>query len=300
MAKTRRSGKTRGHGVKRRTRMRGGSASGAPSIPPGAATAVPPDNAFVYRNYRPSPNTKPTWGDLLKEYASSKAINTNTKLARLESYKAKLINDKIPDPEGKKRIAFGNRIKELLTEKLKEQQAAAAASGAAAASALPQDTKAGVVIRFSDGQALYVITESGALGFPKGSIDMIRHPATGAAYRETSREAALRELKEETGFEVQGSTLKRKEDPSQAFLPGQYTITGIREERRVVQPKKGQTEKAYYLIFDVSEDSKVVEPDIKNRTPAAMKEKIQGYRISPQDQAGGLGPFNYFSLGPPF
>jgi len=262
----------------------------------GAKDKVPPSLEFLNRTYYKDPKTLTgnSWSTELKAVLTNQTKTNQEKLTLFEQYKAELdkkvpLSKTVEFNKGKKLIAIGNRIQDL---------AAAAAAAGAPVTPINPDTHAGVVVKFSDGKALYTVGKDtkgkDLYGFPKGKIDF--ELIGGVSQKQTSNSAALRELKEETGFFVNGTQLQRATFDSAGKPTGvdplSYTIRTITEERRTY-PMGQQTVNAYYYIIEVNESSVAKGPNLSTLTENAMQENILRYEIQYQYDKNRYSPRQY-------
>ena len=260
---------------------------------------VPPNNNFLKRSYYINPeataNGSPSkWRNIMKNYVEKGKDSLQNKYNRLRTYKNTLAKKKAPNQDPmktnrrKKNIAIDTRLQQLYSgvydEKVK--------SGKLHKN---EDTKAGVVLLFKDGKALYTVTQDNTYGFPKGQVDFVLRKQNDieSVEKETSKEAALRELKEETGFYIDSTTNTVKREVKGQTLSGQYTIDKIEyaTKEHTVKTKK---EKCYYLIIKLNENSDVkTGPSLDELTENAKKENIKEYKIEQQNKFGIK--YNWFS-----
>jgi 8-oxo-dGTP pyrophosphatase MutT (NUDIX family) len=257
-----------------------------PVLPP-VPVITPPNNAFLYEPYGDD------WKKQITAYAKNTRITSKNRYNRLKKYntnlKAKKGVNVTYNMGNNKQIQLDNRFENLFEQVYQAKVAAGTLKN-------NLDTRAGVVVKFADGFALYTDI-SGTLGFPKGKIDYVLQIPNDIASveKETSKEAALRELKEETGFYIDGPQLKR--EVNRTILPGNYTIKTINEDRKIVSPKSGQYENAYYYIIELKEKHTDPGPPLTPITPHARKEGVSSYKLSGQFGKPGAAPkYNYFSI----
>jgi 8-oxo-dGTP pyrophosphatase MutT (NUDIX family) len=162
--------------------------------------------------------------------------------------------------------------------KLAQAQAQGQRQGQAA---VKIDTKAATVVRFSDGKVLYTVSgKPKKYGFPKGDIETLEDPPKSGKYRrEGSKEAALRELMEETGFHRDNTFLKRTVNG--VTDPKFYTILGEKEVRQTIKIGKDSVNCSYYIL-QLKEKSTDPGPDLSRLTANAVNEKIDAYEIVDQ------------------
>lgn len=257
----------------------------------GSQAPVPPENAFLLEPYND------VWKKAITNYTKNTTYTSKTRYDQLKKYntnlKAKKAANQTFNANNKKQIQLDNRLRNLLEEIFQENVTAGLTSN-------NPDSKAGVVVKFSDGLALYTVIGN-VLGFPKGEIEYVfRKPGDFTSVdKETSEEAALRELKEETGFFIDKTTTPNqlKREVNGTVLPGNYTIVNTREESKKISPKAGQPViKVYYYILELKESSRDPGPALTPLTPNAIKEKITQYQISPQFSGAKTPSYNYFSI----
>ena len=257
----------------------------APPAPP-ATFQSPPHNNFLNWPYNVTRANKKNWSTALKNYRNNTSITNQDKLNRIQSYYTK-VSSQLPLSYNfyKKKIALENRKKELLGKAYQQ---------------ILFDERAGCVIVFSDDKALYTVAkDTGKYGFPKGEIEFILPDPTRIAsvIREDSVTAALRELKEETGFYL--SAIPVPKDTIQPFAanlhrevngvidPKHYTVNSVK--------KYTSKKKNYYLILFLNESSTAPGPDISTLTPNAIQENITRYIIENQCVEKTKYKYNAFS-----
>lgn len=247
----------------------------APSVP------KPPSIPFLQRPYNAS------WKANWETYARDATIPLANRFHQAQQYSVAVQGLGLPaENEKKKRIAFQNRQKEFL-------EAAYIAAGGPPII----DKRAGCVIVFSDRKALYTVTKDQGVekyGFPKGEIEFVLpNPADiRTVTRENSVSAALRELREETGFQLSAipvpttlpqpfvATLRRLQ------YPDVYTVKSVKYHR---------DNENYYLILYLQEASTATGPSLLPLTSNASNEKIIRYDIRDQFTPATQLKFNAFS-----
>ncbi len=253
---------------------------------------MPPDPAFVNEPYYVGGDG--VWNETLRVFANDMSISAQIRYNVLMSYYIALIGRPGEDAR-KKLISINNRIQDILKESV--------------TGPTHTFTRAGAVVIFSDGLALYTGIPKNPqnpfsnldFGFPKGEIeyDMYHGNDVSSSFQEPAHKAALRELREEAGFtlsvdlpseptdafQAHNALLQRREsgDYSGPILPSSYTVIGY--NRHTVGSN-------YYLLLYLSEPSTAAGPDLTNMTPNAQSEGITVLRILPQ---GGPYKFNKFS-----
>lgn len=254
------------------------------------AYPYPPHNNFLAWPYDTVQAGK-KWGNALKNYKNAPGISLQNKLNRIHSYYQTIQSERpITFNFYKKAIGLMNRRKELL-----------AAQYIANGNPPIVDKKAGCVLVFADGYALYTVVDDGGqekFGFPKGEIEfLLPNPADiRTVTRESSMLAALRELWEETGFYV-GLHPSLWPVPTPVFqpfaaplhrlqYPETYTIRGLKEYRAGGN---------YYLVLFLNEPSVALGPPLVPLTSNAVQENIVRYSIRPQATYPTRNQFNDFS-----
>lgn len=271
------------------------------------AVSQPPADTFFHRVYNDS------WKTNWKGYIDNSGIPIADRYTTLRRYETLLPPMGLTPLQKKKKIQLENRRKDLLGEayknKLKAIVAAAAANpldatlAAAAVNAAATlanqtpDLRAGCVIVFSDRKAIYTVSKENnndKFGFPKGEIEYyLTDPLDiQSVERETSLAAALRELKEETGYYP--SSIPNPTPVTQPFaatlhrlqFPEFYTIRSVKYQ---------VSNQNYYLIFFLDELSTYAGPPRIPLTQNAMNENIIRYEFRDQYTVPTQHLFNHFS-----
>lgn len=159
----------------------------------------PPSNEFLNVPYRGAVD----WSQVFKDYINDNGRSFEERWHTLKEYNRILearraaLGAAAEDNLDlfKKRVAVGNRKQDLLGNFLQNRRRQA-----------KQLDSAGVVAIRDDNQVLYVTSPTGSVSFPKGHVDLVLDWGSETlepAREEDGDEAALRELKEESGFVLQ-------------------------------------------------------------------------------------------------
>lgn len=232
-----------------------------------------------------TPYGSPWYNNFLKEFIQSDG-DMNTNLAMLNHFERLLATMPQNLDTEKKKLSVENRKKELMEKARKAFQAG---------NPRTFDKAACVIIR-PDNQCLYVYNKwNSKLGYPKGDIDIfLQNPNDiNTFHLETPVEAALRELKEETGF-----TISTPFDFSTA--PHTFTLTTGTDTLNIINSRVEQdiirygkdSYRTFYLILFTSTNV----PLNSSSVPAkAQSEGIISKHWEIQYTAGNRVPYNEYS-----